>query len=146
MAVVVLNLSLAVFAVLAALRFGSIPEKRASVIIIIMLMMDFVGHYIYQGRYFSVDPLSFIVDMIGLVGFGWIGINSKRIWPLWAASLQLLSVGAHFVRALELPVRPIVYAWMKSGPTWGVILLLIVATVTHCWRKPPSVSEPSWPG
>jgi hypothetical protein len=136
MALVMLNLFLALSAVVIAYRFGGPPEQQGAKIIIAMLAINYLGMLIINKRYATVDPIALLVDSLGFLGFAAIGIYSKRIWPLWASSFQLLSVGAHFVRAVELPVRPIVYAWMKSAPTWAVLLLLIGGTLTNRQRAP----------
>ena len=49
------------------------------------------------------------------------------------------------IRALEIAVRPVVYAWMKSGPTWAVLLLLILGTLGHHRRMSSSGNARSWP-
>lgn len=146
MTVVVLNLSLAILAIAAALFLGGVPERQGAFTIIVMFFIGLFGIHFSGQHFHSVNIPAFLADFSALIGFGLIGVYSKRIWPLWAASLQLLSVGAHFVRALEMPVRPIVYAWMKSGPTWGVILLLIAGTIASYLRRRSRINERSSPG
>ncbi len=136
MALVMLNLLLALSAVVIAYRFGGPPEQQGAKIIIAMLVINYLGMLVINKRYETVDPIALLVDILGFGGFAAIGIYSQRLWPLWASSFQLLSVGAHFVRALALPVRPIVYAWMKSAPTWAVLLLLIGGTLANRQRRP----------
>jgi hypothetical protein len=141
MALVILNLLLALSAVTIAYRFGDRPEQQGAAIIIAMLAINYLGMLVFIKRYATVDPVACLVDGLGFLGFAFIGIYSKRIWPLWASSFQLLSVGAHFIRALELPIRPIVYAWMKSAPTWAVLLLLIGGTLANRQRARQSGSS-----
>jgi hypothetical protein len=131
MALVMLNLLLALSAAVFAYRFGGEPEQQGAKIVVAMLAINYLGMLGFSKRYATVDPISLMVDILGFLGFAAIGINSKRVWPLWASSFQLLSVGAHFIRAVELPIRPIVYAWMKSAPTWAVLLLLIGGTLIN---------------
>jgi hypothetical protein len=135
MTVVILSLLLAFTAIALAAGFGGIPERFGAAIIALMAILGLVGQMVLPPRYGSVDPAGLAQDLLAFIGFSSIGIYSKRVWPLWAAALQLLSVGAHFVRALEIPVRPIVYAWMKSGPTWGVLLILIIGTMINYRRR-----------
>jgi hypothetical protein len=118
-----------------AWRFGGTPERAGAAVLAAMVAVTLVGYLLLSSPIFrTVDPVGLSVDLIGLIGFSWIGIVSRRLWPLWAGSLQLLSTGAHFVRALEIPVRPAVYYWMKGVPTLGVIVLLALGTWAH-WRK-----------
>ncbi len=135
MTLVMLNLLLALSAVVIAYRFGGPPEQQGAKLISTMLVINYLGMLVFTKRFETVDPVASLVDTLGFLGFAFIGIYSKRVWPLWASSFQLLSVGAHFVRALELPVRPIVYAWMKSAPTWAVLLLLIGGTMINHRRR-----------
>jgi hypothetical protein len=119
----------------SAWRFGGPAERAGAGILLAMVMVTYGGYGFLSPMFQNVDPVGLAVDLIGLAGFSWLGITSRKLWPLWAASLQLLSTGAHFIRALEIPVRAPVYYWMKGIPTLGVILLLIVATWLHCRRQ-----------
>lgn len=135
MVLVVLNLLLAFSAIAIAGMLGEKPERRGALIVVAMAIIGLVGQSLLPPRYVSVDPAGLMQDVVAFLGFSYIGINSKRVWPLWAAAFQLLSVGAHFVRVLEMPVRPIVYAWMKTGPTWAVLLILIAGTIINRRRQ-----------
>ncbi len=134
MTFVILNMLLALSAIALAAIFGGRPERQGSLVVGCMAVVATVGQFTVRREYMSVDPVGLSQDAIAFLCFSYIGINSKRIWPLWAAALQLLSVGAHGVRALKIPVEPVVYAWMKTGPTWGVLLLLIIGTLLHLRR------------
>jgi hypothetical protein len=129
-----LNLLLTFVAVVVALRFGDKLERYGAFIILIMSSISYGRILLIPPGYTNLDQIALAEDLFGFVAFSAIGIYFKKVWPLWAAALQLLSVGAHFVRVLELPVRPIVYAWMKSGPTWAVLVILIFATIL-CRRE-----------
>lgn len=135
MITVVLSLLLALTAVLVALIYGGFPERCGAAIIVMMALIGFVGQLLVAPRYGEVDPARLMQDVIAFLGFSWIGINAKRVWPLWAAALQLLSVGAHFVRLIRMPMHPLVYAWMKSGPTWGVLIVLIAGSILYHRRR-----------
>lgn len=135
MALVILNLFLAFLAIVIAYHFGGQPERQGATIIVAMAVVSLSGLLVFVRAYATVDPVALLADFLGFLGFAIIGIYSKRVWPLWASSFQLLSLGAHFIRAWELPVRPIVYAWMKTAPTWAVLLLLIGGTVANRRRR-----------
>lgn len=134
MTLVVLNLLLALLAIGLSAVFGGQAERRGAFIVACMIAISLIGEATSTRRFETVDVAALAQDIIAFLCFSYIGINSKRIWPLWAAALQLLSVGAHGVRALKIPVEPLVYAWMKSGPTWGVYILLIIGTLLHLRR------------
>lgn len=142
MAIAIASLVITLAAIAYAWRCGGRPEWQGAVILGIMLAVNVLGHAFVPLIYETVDPIGLAVDLIGLVGFSWLGLVSRRLWPLWAGSLQLLSIGAHFVRALHIPVRAPVYYWMKSLPTVAVILLLVFGTWAYVRRerksRPPS--------
>jgi len=131
MFIAVLNHLVALIAIALAFLLGGKSEREGGYVILIMIIFADSSLLFYHKRFMSVDLMAFCDDLLGFAGFSLIGIFRKRVWPLWAASLQLLSVGAHFVRALEIPVRPIVYAWMKAGPTWAVLVLLIIGSLVN---------------
>lgn len=133
------SLVLTIVAIGYAWRFGARAERTGAAIFAVMLGVDILGHVFVPLIFKTVDPIGVAVDLIGLIGFSWLGIGSRRLWPLWAASLQLLSTGAHLVRALSIPLRPPVYYWMKTVPTVTIALLLIGGTLAYqrreSWRK-----------
>jgi hypothetical protein len=139
MTLVVLNILLALSAIGFAAAFGGTAERVGAVTIACMVLIAFIGQMILVRSYESIDPVGFSQDILAFISFSLIGIYTRRVWPLWAAAFQLLSVGAHFVRGFDLPVRPVVYIWMKSGPTWAVYILLIVGTLLH--RRQRSLSD-----
>lgn len=145
MILVMLNTSLVIAAFVLALRFGGRVERYGAAIVAMMFVLGRVGTALLDRQFLTVDMVSTAQDVLALAGFAYLGIYTKKVWPLWAAAFQLLSVGAHFIRALEIAVRPVVYAWMKSGPTWAVLLLLIIGTLGHHRRMSSSGNARSWP-
>lgn len=119
----------------AVWRFGGPTERAGAAILLAMVLLTYGGYAFLSPVFQNVDPLALAVDLVGLSGFCWLGVTSRKLWPLWAASLQLLSTGAHVIRALEIPVRAPVYYWMKGMPTLGVIVLLILVTWLHHGRE-----------
>ncbi|MBC2669690.1 hypothetical protein ACFOON_12985 [Novosphingobium piscinae] len=145
MVLVLLNLLLGLVAVISALRLGGDIERRGAWLIVAMYGLGFAGDWLLGSRSAPLSPAALAQDLVAFVGFSYLGIYSKRVWPLWAAAFQLLSVGAHGVRAFEIAVRPIVYAWMMTGPTWAVLVLLLIGTFGHRRRMSSSASARSWP-
>jgi hypothetical protein len=146
MAFAVPTFILAFAAIVSAWFYGGKPERAGAGILLAMLLLTYTGHAIFPRIFHTVDPVGLTVDLVGFVGFSAIGISSRRVWPLWAASLQLLSSGAHFVRALSIPVEPRVYFWMKTSPTWLVMILLIAGTLAYRRRLKLSASASSSQG
>lgn len=140
-----LNLLLAAFAIIFALRCGGRVERLGAKLVLFMVFLSLVAYPAedLSKRAMELDWL--FQDLVGLIGFALLGINSKGVWPLWAAAFQLLSVGAHGIMLSGMALRPLVFAWMTSGPTWAVLLLLIAGTLGHRRQMRSSASDRSWP-
>ena len=54
-----------------------------------------------------------------LVGFTTIALRSDRFWPLWVAGLQLTTIIAHLLKAIQFELIPQVYA---AAARFGSIL------------------------
>jgi hypothetical protein len=132
--------SLAVFfgalvvAVVAALRLGGGAERAGAILLLLMVAFRFATRALHAPVFASVDPFGLATDLIGFGGFTWNVWHAKRYWPLWAAALQLLSLGGHFARFANYEVEPLVYAVMKSAPTFLASIALLTGTVLH-WRR-----------
>lgn len=130
--------------IVVALAKGGPPEKWGAATLIVMTAVQFTGRALFGVRYGQLDLVAFGVDLIGFASFTAIALYARRIWPLWASALQLFSLTTHFVRVVDVNVHPAVYWLMKSAPTFGVCLILIVATTLHRRRVRRAVSGASW--
>ena len=133
-----------VLAVIAGYWKGGPPERRGVQVLCAMLVVQLSAHVVLPSRFDGVDAVSLCVDLMGLLGFGWIALSAMRYWPVWAAALQLLSVSAHFARWVDLGLAPLAYAFMRSGPTFLVILVLLAGVVRHRLRLARLGSDPAW--
>ena len=144
----------AFYAVMAgSLTYAWFRGGGAERIGVYLLVGFFVFRLIFRplipAHFDQVDSLALAQDLIGFAGFVWIGLRARRYWPLVAAALQLLSLSAHFARALHLPVDPWAYALLKSFPTLMVYLVLTVGTASYQRRvraRKPSASFPAFAG
>ena len=127
-----------------ALLRGGQPEKWGARALIVMTIVQFVGVGVFGVRFGQVDWFPFAVDLIGLASFTAIALFARRIWPLWASALQLVSLTAHFFRVVDIHLHPTVYWLMKSAPTFGVCLILLFATALHRRRLKASGRDASW--
>lgn len=113
-------------------------------VIIAMWVLQTIGESIHPSQFVRVDPFPFFSDLVGTIGFGIIAVHARRAWPIWAAALQLLSLSAHFARWADLQIPGIVYALMRGGPTFVVILVLLGGTVLHICRMQRSGHDRPW--
>lgn len=119
---------------LLALWKGGAPERAGVALLLGMLALNLIGRLFGPPVYASVDLLALADDFAGFVGFAWLAYHARRFWPIWAAALQLLSLAGHFARAFEQKTGSLVYALMKSGPTYLLFLILLAGTLLH-WRR-----------
>ena len=134
---------LALVIILAFMRGGR-PEKWGVAVILAMGAWQFSAYGLSPPKFERVDLISVISDAIGFVGFGLIALNAKRLWPIWASSLQLMSLAAHFARLANLDVEPLVYSLLKSTPTGIAIIAIAFGTILHQRRKARSGFDPCW--
>ena len=129
----------------AALSFAWVAggrAERAGVILLVGLTaFRFAAEAFSSARFDTVDPLSLIQDLAGFAAFAWIGLRARRYWPLWAAALQLLSLGAHFARGADLGIHPMVYSLMKSLPT--LLVGLAIAAGAAFYRRRARRASPA---
>jgi hypothetical protein len=135
---------LLILSVSLALLKGGKPEKVGALIILGMVALQFASLALEASVYHTVDVASVLVDAFGLISFGVLALHAMRVWPIWAASLQLLSLSSHFARDLDVSVKPLVYVAMKSGPTFFVLVALLMGTILHWHRMKRKGVDPSW--
>jgi hypothetical protein len=123
---------------------GGAPERWGALVIVTMTAIQVATVFFAHQKFHSVDLASVIVDAYGVAGFGAIALYARRAWPIWATSLQILSLSSHFARQADAAVSPMVYALMKSSPTFFVLLALLVGTAAHRRRLRVHGKDPGW--
>lgn len=123
---------------------GGAPERIGAGLVIATVLIQFVFHAFLPPRLATVDMVSLLVDSMMLVGFGWLAIKARRVWPIWATACQLVSVASHSARYFSVEIDPIVYADMKSAPTLLAIIALAIGTIIHDRRLKRFGSDPAW--
>lgn len=129
---------------LLAMWKGASPERIGALVIAGMLAWKLTSRAIIPSRFTMVDPASLSTDLLGLLGFGFLALQARRYWPLWATSLQLLSLSAHFARWADIGIAPLVYAVMRYAPTYGVLAALTAGTIMHMQRMRSHGGDPAW--
>lgn len=135
---------LLILSVALALVRGGKPEKAGALIILGMVVLQFASLALKPSVYNEVDVASVVVDGVGAVAFTMLAVHAMRVWPIWAASLQILSLTSHFARNIDSREEPLVYVAMKSGPTFLVIVALLLGTLAHIRRVRINGSDPGW--
>jgi hypothetical protein len=129
---------------LLAIWKGGAPERYGALVIIVMAVVQRIAIAFIPSHFVAVDPASVITDGVGIVGFGVLAVQARRIWPIWAASFQLLSLSAHFARWADIHVPPFVYALMRGAPTFLALTALLLGTMLHMHRLRRRGDDPAW--
>lgn len=123
---------------------GFAPERLGASILLALPLVQYSGYLFLPVRYSAVDPVSITVDLIGVIGFGYLALNARRVWPIVACSLQMLALSSHFARSLEISGHPVIYAWMKSTPTLFAALCVAAGTLWQHRTGEPGLARADW--
>lgn len=123
---------------------GGSPERLCAGVVLLMALLQFLGNALFGRIFDQVDLVSLIVDLTGFVGMTAIALFANRIWPLWTSAMQLLSCTSHLGREVSGKVEPLVYSILKTGPTFLVLLILLMGTFHHWWRLKEGVKDSAW--
>ena len=79
----------------------------------------------------GVEVGVFVVDAATFAAFTFLALRSERFWPLWLAGLQLTTVFAHMLKAIQLDLMPHAYAAAARFWVYPIFLIIVVGT----WRS-----------
>ena len=127
-----------------AIRCGGMPERLIGIIILSGVVADPLLHQFLQVRFARVDPTHLLIDSVSLIAFLAVSLRAHRFWPLWLSAFQLLSLGAHGAKAMNLSIHPVVYSAMTVAWSYGMLFLLIGATRYHQRFRERGETRKSW--
>lgn len=90
----------------------------------------FATNIVYEpiGSFAGVEVGVLIVDAATLAAFIYLALRSKRFWPLWVAGLQLTTLMAHALKAIDLDLMPQAYAAAARFWVYPIFLVIVVGT------------------
>lgn len=127
-----------------AIRFGGVPERIVGVTILTGLIADPLLHQLFKLTFDAVDPTHLIIDVSRFAVFAAVALTSHRYWPICISSFQLLALGAHVVKAMNLAIHPAIYAAMSVMWSYGMLSVLILATRHHRRVTARGETRKSW--
>ena len=80
--------------------------------------------------YTRIETGILVVDFAAFTGFTLIALRSDRFWPLWVAGLQLTTLVAHGLKAVQLDLLPQAYAAAARFWVYPIFLIIVIGT----WR------------
>ena len=78
--------------------------------------------------YSQIETGILVVDVAAFAGFTFVALRSDRFWPLWVAGLQLTTLVAHALKAIELDLMPQAYAAAARFWVYPIFLIIVVGT------------------
>ena len=127
---VIYHLILIAVAAYAFLR-GKSDERLAAAICVIATIATRLVLSPTPERYSGVEIGVVVVDLLTLIGFTFIALRTDRFWPLWVAGLQLTTLVAHLLKAVQLDLLPYAYATAARFWVYPIFLIIVVGT----WRS-----------
>ncbi len=76
-------------------------------------------------RYSSIETGEMGVDLLVLAVFLTVALRSERFWPLWITGLQLTTILAHVLKAVDFQLMPSAYGVAERF--WSYPILIIIA-------------------
>ena len=133
---VVLVLSLIVLGTSAAYSRGGPPERFAAVVMAGWVLTDAVYHLIFGPSGFDrVDPWHVFLDITILGFLMWLALRANRIWPLFVAAAQLLSVTGHIAVLVQPDGMRRAYWAMTQLPQYIQLTALLAGAWAHARRE-----------
>lgn len=86
--------------------------------------------YDYRTGFDAVELGVFLVDVGAFAAFTFLALRTDRFWPLWIAGLQLTTVIAHGLKAIQLDLMPQAYAAAARFWVYPIFLIIVIGT----WR------------
>jgi len=124
---------LAILAAVSLYAFlcGRADERLAAAICVAATAATHVLMLVIGETYSRVETGVLIVDCATMLAFLYIALRTERFWPLWVAGLQLTTLFAHAMKAVQVGLMPQAYA--AAAKFWVYPIFMVIAVGT--WRS-----------
>ncbi len=120
----------------AALRWGAAPERICVAALVTVTLVDPVYHLLVRYPVFgTVDVGHLVMDLGVALAFIAVALRSNRVYPLWLAAFQLVSVLSHFAREVTDFFPMLAYGLMSYGPYYIILLIMVAGIAAHARRS-----------
>lgn len=120
---------------LGSCGYALLRGTRDAQIVAVTTLAASVASYFLASRYTGVEVGVLVVDILALLAFGAVALQSDRFWPLWITGLQLTTSFGHALRASHEQMVPIAYAVALRSWSYPIQIILIVAVWRSLRRK-----------
>lgn len=133
----ILNLVLVGLLGAAALRWGAGPERICAAALFAMTYGDPLYHLmVSQGpTYGTVDLGHLTQDVAVAAVYVGVALQANRVYPIWLAAFQLVSLLSHLGREVTDFFPKLAYGLMNYGPYYTTILILGLGIAAHARRS-----------
>ncbi|MEL7188056.1 MAG: hypothetical protein AAGK17_00770 [Pseudomonadota bacterium] len=123
---------------------GGKPERCGALTLASIFSVQLILYSTISDPTFDeIDFVGVITDAIGLLGFTAIALSANRIWPLFAAAMQLIAVLAHLTHGFR-PMLGQSYVDFEAYPTAFVTLCVIGGVAMHRYRLKKYGHDRDW--
>ena len=114
-----------------ALIRGRTDERLAAGVCIAASLISVAVLSPMSVRYTTIEEGEMAVDLVVLAVFLLVALRSDRFWPLWITGLQLTTILAHMLKAVDFKLLPAAYG--AAERFWSYPILVIIAV--GAWRQ-----------
>jgi urea transporter len=118
-----------------AVAQGGQSERWGAAIMFFGSVLSYPAETLLGSGWKSAQYGVLAVDVLGFIALLALALRSKRFWPLWATSFQLIAVVTHFATMADRSILPLAYA--IAQPFWGYPMLLALALGTRAVKRAP---------
>lgn len=116
----------------SAWRWGAGPERALAGVLVWFHVADAINHAIFGWQIASgVDLGHLVIDGVALAVSLGTALFANRIYVLWFAAFQLISVLAHLARDVASGTATAAYLIMAIAPSYFQIILLACGIWMH---------------
>lgn len=108
-----------------AIFHGSRSEYLGAAIMIVGSLSTLAVGRLFGTSWTGVEGGIFVVDIVALVAFIHLALNSDRFWPMWATAFHLLAVTIHTTTLVARHITP--WAFATGATFWAYPMLLALA-------------------
>lgn len=130
--------------ILYAMSRGGGPERLAALLLLAARLATLVMPFDYHSTFRTINWGNFLVDLSLLVALMLLATRANRFWPMWMASIQLLTIGMHAVRVYDVQIIAIVYSRLSGQLAYPMLAMLALGVWRHRQRLSAFGSDPSW--
>jgi hypothetical protein len=111
-----------------ALRFGERDERRGMIIITVGSIVTALVVVAANRNFKDISGWFLFVDLCVLGGFVKLLFDSRKYWPIWVGSLQLISVVIHLLDLLVPKTLPAAYAMLQGFWVYPMFFAIMMGT------------------